>query len=363
MPRAPSSLRSPSPRVTALARVAGQLASGEQPEHPVLDAPGWWRRPERLILGVVCGSDASPVQSINTKLQRSAARPVLITGKTGTLGQAYARACDLRGIPYRLLRRDELDIADVEAVEAALRRYDPWAVVNTAGYVRVDDAETDHARCMRENADGPATLAEYCSRGGIQLLTISSDLVFDGAAGRPYVETDPVAPLNVYGESKAEAERRVLQTFPQALVVRTSAFFGPWDEYNFVVRTLRSFASGGGVRAAADTVSPTYVPDLVSASLDLLIDEECGIWHLANTGAISWAGLAKEVAARAGYDPRLVRAEPGRKLGWIARRPHYSVLSSERAWLMPTLESALDRYMRDCTIDWRSSELTAEVVV
>jgi dTDP-4-dehydrorhamnose reductase len=359
----PFDLRSPKPRPTALSRIATQLAAGELPDHPLLDAPGWWRRPERLIFGVVCGSEAVSVQSINTNLQRSAARPVLVTGRTGTLGRAYARACDLRGIPYRLLGRDELDIADSESVEAALRRHDPWAVVNTAGYVRVDEAEMNRERCLRENADGPATLARFCVRGGVQLLTFSSDLVFDGLAGRPYVESDPVAPLSIYGQSKAEAERRVLQAFPRALVIRASAFFGPWDEHNFVTRTLRSLANGARVRAPANTVSPTYVPDLVSVSLDLLIDEEFGVWHLANVGAVTWATLARQVAAMAGYDSQIIKVEPGPRLGWVARRPRYSVLSSERAWLMPTLDTALDRYMCECTVDWRSTVLTAEVVV
>lgn len=341
-------LRSPDPRPTALARVVRSLASGAAPDHPLLDVPGWWRRPERLIFGVSYPEAAEPrVKPIHTIPGSRGARPILITGKTGTLGRAFARICDLRGIPYRLLGRDELDIGDPASVERDLPRFEPWAVVNAAGYVRVDDAEGDRDRCFRENTWGPAILARCCAAAGIQLATFSSDLVFDGTASRPYVETDVPAPLNVYGDSKVEAERQVLAAMPDALVIRTSAFFGPWDDHNFVTRCLRTLAAGGCVHASADTVSPTYVPDLVTATMDLLIDEESGIWHLANAGETTWRQLAKRAAERAGLDSSAVTAASARRLGQIARRPHYSPLSSARGAIMPSLEDALDRYVRE----------------
>ena len=97
-------------------------------------------------------------------------------------------------------------------------------------------------------------------------------------------------PLNVYGFSKAECERRVIARFPRALVVRTSAFFGPWDQYNFVMQTASRLKEGGAVRAIHDYhVSPTYVPDLVNACLDLLVDRENGIWHIANSGTLQFS--------------------------------------------------------------------------
>jgi len=125
---------------------------------------------------------------------------------------------------------------------------------------------------------GPSVLAMVCRQRGIQLVTFSSDLVFDGATHRPYVESDPVAPLNIYGRTKAEAERRVLALAPGALVIRTSAFFGPSDRANFVTRLLETLSAGGTFRAASDAiVSPTYVPDLVDRALDLLIDGASGV--------------------------------------------------------------------------------------
>src|SRR5690606_25597244 len=154
---------------------------------------------------------------------------------------------------------------------------------NASGYVRVDDAEHDVERCFRENAAGPAVLAAACARHGVHLTTFSSDLVFDGRQANPYVETDPVAPINTYGRSKAEGERAVLDCNPDALVARTSSFFGPWDEVNVVAQALSALESGAPVAAASDiTVSPTYVPDLVNVCLALMIDRERGVWHLTN---------------------------------------------------------------------------------
>jgi dTDP-4-dehydrorhamnose reductase len=201
---------------------------------------------------------------------------------------------------------------------------------------------------MRENVAGPANLARSCASAGIPLVTFSSDLVFDGRKRKPYVESDVPDPLNVYGQSKAEAERQVLAAHSDALVIRSSAFFGPWDEVNFVTSVLSTISRSRKFLAADDiTVSPTYVPDLVNITLDLLIDGEQGIWHLANTGAMTWAQLARQVAESAGYDPEIICSRANASLGLAANRPHFSVLSSERASLMRPLEEALGAYFEE----------------
>jgi dTDP-4-dehydrorhamnose reductase len=199
---------------------------------------------------------------------------------------------------------------------------------------------------MRENAIGPAILAAACARHGIHLTTFSSDLVFDGRQDAPYVESSAPSPLNVYGRSKMEAEQRVLDKHPGALVVRTSAFFGPWDKHNFVTLALQAFERGDGFTAANDmVVSPTYVPDLVHACLDLAIDGEAGIWHLANAGGVSWAELALKAAQAAGIDASRLEAKPAAACGFAAARPVYTAMSSERGILLPSLDNALSRYL------------------
>jgi dTDP-4-dehydrorhamnose reductase len=211
--------------------------------------------------------------------------------------------------------------------------------------VRVDDAEQDAARCLRENTHGPTVLALAAIRHALRFVTFSSDLVFDGAKDGAWVESDQVAPLGVYGRSKAQAERCVLDADPQALVIRTSAFFGPWDAHNFVTQALNTLDAGKPFDAADDLlVTPTYVPDLVNATLDLLIDRERGIWHLSNGDAVSWAELARRACAAAGVDPAGLRARPWHSFGQPAPRPRNSALRSERGPLLPSLDDALVRF-------------------
>ena len=345
----PFDVRSPMPRPTAVAAMMRELSSGKVPSHPVLRGQGWWRRPGRFLCPpVVTPAALTAIGAGGSRLASSGAgtAPILILGATGTLGRAFARVCNKRNLAYRLLSRRDMDIANPSSVEAALERYKPWAVINACGYVRVDDAEHDAERCFRENTIGPAILAAACARHNVHLTTFSSDLVFDGNRDQPYVETDAVSPLNVYGKSKAEAEVSVLDKHPGSLVVRTSAFFGPWDSFNFVTLALGALERDEPFVAANDlTVSPTYVPDLVHACLDLAIDRESGIWHLSNGRAVTWAELAVKAAEHAGVDPSRVEAQPCTNCNFVAARPRYSALYSERAMLLPTLDDALGRFI------------------
>lgn len=325
------------PRETALGTLARQLANGMTPDHPALSGAGWWQRDVRLSYPPQGNVTALPV----------AGQALLITGATGTLGQAFARFCTVRGLPAQVLTRAELDIASRASVDAALERWRPWAVINTAGFVRVDEAEHD-PRQWRENVIGPTILARACARQGVRLLCFSSDLVFDGGKPTPYVESDQPRPLNAYGRSKLEAERRVLKLAPSALVVRTAAFFGPWDPHNFVARAIHALQRQERWRAASDQlVSPTYVPELVQAALNLLIDGERGVWHLTNRGAVSWAGFAQMVAEAAGLNAGLVEAVPGAALGQVALRPRYSALQSERGLRLAPLQDAVERFLAE----------------
>ncbi len=339
------------PRPTALATLAQQLANGEEPMDPVLDGPGWWQRELRLHYPAHGELQSVPMSG----------RPLLITGATGTLGRAFARFCELRGLPYRLMSRAEMDIAEPQSIAIALELWQPWAVINTAGFVRVDDAEND-PRQWRENVTGPVMLAKECAKRGVRLMSFSSDLVFDGTKSTPYVEGDIASPLNAYGRAKLEAERQILEHEPSALMIRTAAFFGPWDRHNFVTLALDSLRRGEPWKAVNDQwVSPTYVPDLVQAALNLLVDGEHGLWHLSNRGAVSWAEFAHLAAETASLDTGLIQALPSSEFGQLAPRPRYSVLGSERAQLMPTLENAMFRYLGDCQRfaghwPWRNQE-------
>lgn len=321
--------RSERPRPTLLAKAAKTLGSGERFDHPLLDLPGWWRRPGR------CNHrrrfEMLPSNS-------GSARPILITGATGTLGRAFSRICAHRGLAHVLTSRADLDICDESSVAATLERYRPWAVVNTAGFVRTWEAEAKAEECFRANVTGPELLARACRLHGIPLVTFSSDLVFDGKMGRSYVEPDETAPACEYGRSKAEAEARLMAIDADALIVRTSAFFGPWDRHNFLFNTIETLRRGEDVFASDKTiVSPTYVPDLVHATLDLLLDEEKGIWHLTNQGAISWHELARDIAERAHLDS-------GRIIAPEVDEHSDTSLTSSRGLLLRPLDRALDEF-------------------
>ncbi|MDB5017988.1 MAG: sugar nucleotide-binding protein [Mucilaginibacter sp.] len=327
-------------RPTALAQMIAGYNLKQEFNHPVINNNGWWQRECRVIFGdkvlLEAGNNLDNVQ------------PLLIIGKTGALADAFARICGLRGIVYKLVGRDELNITDPSEIENVILKTNPWAIINTAGFLRVDDAETESGSCFAINTNGPENLANICEKSGIKFMTFSTDLVFDGLKSQPYLERDKISPLNIYGHSKALAEQKVLQQNPEALVIRTSAFFGPWDKDNFIKLAIDGLQAERHFSVANDVmVSPIYVPDLVHTSLDLMLDNEKGIWHLSNNGKTSWASLAYSVAERLGLKTGFIKSMPLMHLGYKAKRPLYSVLNSERGSILPTLDHAIDRCLRE----------------
>jgi dTDP-4-dehydrorhamnose reductase len=334
-------VRGPSPRPTMLAKASAALAATGTFDHPVLESPGWWRRETRFYGHVKPPAACRAVGS---------SRRLLVTGATGTLGRAFSRLCDTRGLDHVLTSCPDLDIAESASVESALACHRPWAVINTAGDVRPSHSECEPDLSLREDAEGPSILARACAQHGIPLVTFSTDLVFDGARG-PYLESDQVNPGSIYGRASAEGERQVIAAHPGALVIRAGAFFCPWDPYNFAFHMLRSLAAGELVEASTDVVSPTYLPDLAHVALDLLIDGEVGIWHLANPGSTSWSDFARRIAREAGLDPGGVTLQGG--------TGRNTALTSERGLLLPPLETTFGRFLRDCELDWRDRAVPA----
>jgi dTDP-4-dehydrorhamnose reductase len=328
-------VRGDTPRPTALAGMIKSLTQGQSYMHPVLENAGWWRRSCRVLTR----KDRHEYIKTHKEFNSDPAKPILITGATGTLGVAFARICEYRALSYRLLSRHQMDIADPFSVDKNLNMLEPWAVVNTAGYVRVAEAEKESHQCYRENTTGAEILAKACEARGIPLLTFSTDLVFDGS-GEGYYEHDLVSPDNVYGKSKAEAERKVLKVCTKALVIRTSSFFGPWDEHNFLTIALRSWAEGKPVSASKNIIiTPTYVPDLVHTCLDLLIDGEKGIWHVTNGEALSWCDFVHRLAVMMQVPSSLINAHEA--------APKNLALRSQKGNLLPSLQGSLERYLEE----------------
>jgi dTDP-4-dehydrorhamnose reductase len=318
-------------RSTGVASLVAKLAKGQPHDHPLLDSAGWWEHPS-----------TGPV------IIEKNVRPLMIVGKTGTLGTAFTKICHQRGIAHVTLSRQELDITDDVKIQQAIDKHKPWAIVNASGFVNVDLAETMTTKCYLANTTGPWLLAKSCREQGIRLMTFSSDMVFCGTKGSPYTELDQAKPLNHYGKSKANFEAAIAVFDPTVLVIRTSAFFGPWDQYNFVYLIMQELKNKKSCRVVNDiTISPTYVPDLVHASLDLLIDEQEGLWHVSNDGALSWADFALEIAGRAGLSRKDVIGVSQNEMQWKARRPKYSVLQTTKGLDLPSVDDALNRYFKD----------------
>lgn len=308
---------------------------------------GWWERDSRLLYRPL--SRPAPMADHAPPATRRGGqrKPVLILGATGTLGNALAAECRLRDLPYVLTGRSQMDLLNAQTMDAALDQWQPWAVINAAGWVRVDDAEDDPNACHAVNHIGALALARACARRGIATLNFSSDLVFDGALNRPYHENDAPNPLGSYGQSKAALEQALGGMEGDHLVIRTAAFFSPSDRYNFAVQALEAMGSGRPFAAVHDcTVTPTYLPDLCRQTLDLLIDGERDIWHLTNGIEVTWHELGQRLAEAAGMDARSLQARAQRDMGWRARRPANSALVSARGLLMPPLDDAIERFVQ-----------------
>ena len=333
-------LRSETPRPTAIAGMIKKIADGECFDHPVVNEKGWWQRNMRVHFF------QHTIRTIGNETLSS--QPLFIVGKTGRLGNALARLCELRGLNYKLLSRHEFDICDDKKMEDFIAEKNPWAIINAAGFTQIDEAEIHCDKCFNENTYGPQKIAALAARYNVKFLTFSSAHVFDGTKQEAYIESDPVNALNVYGRSKAMAENLVQQTNSDSLIIRSSDFFGPWDKRNFMYHVLSSLKNNNMIKAANNVfISPTYLPDLVHASLDLLLDNESGIWHLTNNGKTSWYDLAVEVARFGGYKHSLIKPLPHHELHAGARQPKNGVLQSERGMHLPSLENALQRYFNE----------------
>ncbi|MBC7841800.1 MAG: sugar nucleotide-binding protein [Gemmatimonadaceae bacterium] len=317
-------VRGGTPRITAVGRACTDIATTGSFQHRVLGDSGWW-------------SNSAP--------RRAACRaPLLIFGARGTLGAAFVRRCTDRRLAYRAVERAEIDVTDADAVRRCVAASGAWGVVNATGYVNVDAAENDSSLCDAINSTGAINIARACAMHGIQLATYSSDLVFDGMKRDAYDETDTPNPLNIYGHSKRASEIGVAGVMPAALQIRTGAFFGPWDSHNFPLSVVRRLQRGETVYASSSIITPTYVPALVDSVLDLLLDNETGIWHVSGDAALSWSDFARELADICHLDGRLIRDGSPSQLGWIAERPVNSALTSRRGALLPAFSKSLEEF-------------------
>jgi dTDP-4-dehydrorhamnose reductase len=248
---------------------------------------------------------------------------ILVTGGAGQLATALAAS---GGDRVRLVGRPGFDFDRPESVEAAFRAVSPALVVNAAAYTGVDAAEAEAEAAFRANRDGPALLARLCAAAAVPLIHVSTDYVFDGRKGAPYVEADPTSPEGVYGASKLAGEQAVLEACPGAIVLRTSWVYSPIGK-NFVRTMLGAARNTSRLRVVADQKGcPTTATDLAAAILAIARHgrRQGGVFHAAGTGWTTWHGLAVAVfeeAVRHGLTPPEVTPIATADWPTPARRP------------------------------------------
>jgi dTDP-4-dehydrorhamnose reductase len=244
--------------------------------------------------------------------------PILITGGTGQLGHALADAAQRRGLAHVVVRRPAFDFDASETINACLSAAKPGLVINAAAYTAVDAAESNAEAADRANHTGPAMLAGLCAGAGIPLIHLSTDYVFDGEKGSPYLESDPPHPAGIYGASKRAGELAVLGSGAQAIILRTAWVYAAHGR-NFARTMLNAARKTNALRVVADQKgTPTAAPDLASAILDIAALLELGwkqhyrgIFHATGTGETTWYGFATAIfaaAAEAGVIPPTLTA-------------------------------------------------------
>ena len=261
---------------------------------------------------------------------------ILLLGRAGQVGGELLRRLEGRA-DVVAPSETAVDLRDEDGLRSAVRGARPSVVINAAGYTAVDRAESEPEVAHAVNAVAPGVLAEEAARLGALFVHYSTDYVFDGAKGAPYLERDVPAPLGEYGRSKLEGERRVLATGGRSIILRTSWVYGPRGG-NFLLTMLRLFEERDEVRVVDDQVgAPTTAGYLAAATLRVVEAGPslgaCGLYHLTAGGMTSWHGFARRIhELDRRPSKRCARVVPIRTSDYptAARRPAWSVLDCSK---------------------------------
>jgi dTDP-4-dehydrorhamnose reductase len=259
---------------------------------------------------------------------------VVVLGANGQLGYDVTSAFAAQGNAVAALTHEQVEVASLESVQAALEGVHPDLVINTAAFHHVEKCEADPARAFAVNGAGARNVALVTDSLCIPLIHISTDYVFDGAKGTPYTEDDPARPLNVYGNTKLSGEHFVRSANPRHFVVRVSAIYGEnpcraKGGLNFVELMLKLSGEREELRVVDDEfVTPTPTIQIARQLLELGRSQEYGLYHATAEGSCSWYEFAAAIFEMTGTRVRLERARPGEFPAKVPR-PKYSVLENE----------------------------------
>jgi len=273
---------------------------------------------------------------------------VTVFGASGLLGQELARAVQVHGAQLTALSSKDADLRDRARVEQVIRDSRPDWIILAAAFTDVDGCEANRDLALAVNCEGAVHVAYAARAAGSRLMFLSTDYVFDGIQTSPYETGDLRHPINVYGESKARAEERLLHIIPEVCIVRTSWLFGHGGKC-FPATILKLASTRPEISVVNDQRgSPTFNRDLAAALLQLCSKDARGIVHATNSGDCTWYEFAREIV-RLSNLPATVKPVTTAEFPRPARRPAYSVLSPASLHAcgiqMPTWQDALRRYL------------------
>ncbi len=259
---------------------------------------------------------------------------ILVTGANGQLGKELQMlAPDFPGYDFLFVTKDELNIADNDAMATYFSEHTIDYCINCAAYTAVDKAESDAANAFLINATAVADLAAICKNNHTQLIHISTDYVFNGTASEPYKETDHTNPVCVYGRSKLQGEVLAMENYPSSIIIRTSWVYSSFGN-NFVKTMLRLMKERESINVVNDQFGcPTYAADLAAAIMQIIASgkskEHPGIYHYTNTGITNWYEFAVAIKDLTGSNC-MVNPITTAQYPTPARRPAYSVLDTAK---------------------------------
>jgi dTDP-4-dehydrorhamnose reductase len=265
---------------------------------------------------------------------------LLLVGSRGQLGWELLNATKECGLDCEGLDTPQVDITDRGAVERAVGRKEFSLVINAAAYTAVDKAESERDQAFAVNAEGPGYLAVACAKKNIPLIHISTDYVFDGTKATPYIESEALCPMGIYGKSKAAGEKAVQEALEAHIILRTSWLYSSHGN-NFVKTILRLASEREELKVVGDQYGcPTYAADLAGAILEITkqINSgrpiEWGIYHYCGRGVTTWHEFARKICELGEkYTPirvKDIKAISTDQYPTPAKRPPYSALDCSK---------------------------------
>jgi dTDP-4-dehydrorhamnose reductase len=257
---------------------------------------------------------------------------IAVTGASGQLGmELKALAASYPAYIFTFLSKDDLLIEDKQRVDDFFKTHSPAFLINCAAYTAVDKAETEKEKAFAINADGVANLANASEAFNARFIHVSTDYVFDGSSSTPYKESDPVQPINVYGQSKLRGEQLCMELNREAVIIRTAWVYSSFGN-NFVKTMLRLMNEREAINVVNDQVgAPTYAADLAQAIMQIVEHSSWmpGIYHFTNAGKISWYDFAIAIRDTAKLNCT-INPIPSSQYPTAAKRPAYSLLDTTK---------------------------------